>query len=256
MPSVIASTAPGLLISIEYAPNGLDWARLYDNPILGWVVDEAAPADPQPVVIGQLPTPAAATAPVISPQWAHFVFVGAEPGAVFVPDLWRGATPDFFTWLATNNGAARPLAARFGCDFALQNPMGNLVLGQPGAGLRGLSLPRAHARASGRQKIKRMTGAGEVGSGRGGAGAEPAAAPRREFVRRPGPAPARETPGELRSRARPPRPAVPGLSGAARGRRSARPAGRPEDFSKYPPSFRIRYPRFGKISGIHQWNKS
>jgi hypothetical protein len=33
--------------------------------------------------------------------------------AVYVPDLWRGTIPDFFTWLATNNGAQRKVRANF-----------------------------------------------------------------------------------------------------------------------------------------------
>jgi hypothetical protein len=27
-------------VAIEYAPNGLDWARLFDSRLDGWMVDE------------------------------------------------------------------------------------------------------------------------------------------------------------------------------------------------------------------------
>jgi hypothetical protein len=68
------------------------------------------------VLLGSLPLAATDTAPILSPQWAGF----DEP-AVVVPDLWRGALDDFFTWLATNNGAARPLQMRFAVSPELHN---------------------------------------------------------------------------------------------------------------------------------------
>jgi len=66
--AVIVPAAPDvIIISVEYAPNGLHWARLYDNVCLGWVVEEAFP----------------------KAQWAKFI--GPVGPAIMVPDLWRGS---------------------------------------------------------------------------------------------------------------------------------------------------------------------
>jgi hypothetical protein len=129
---------PGVVIlSIEYAPNGLDWARVYDNECVGWLVDESVPATeasretreidprapsvtgfhaPYPLIVGSLAKPAPATAPIISPQWAKYT----DP-AVIVPDVARMRLHDFLTWLATNNGARRPVSSWFAVSSGLYN---------------------------------------------------------------------------------------------------------------------------------------
>lgn len=112
----ITAVSTAVLISVEYPADGISWARLYDNPILGWTVDETGATPPKPIIIGTLPLVPADTGEVLSPQWANYV----DP-AVFVPDLWRGSLADFFTWLATNNGVRRPLQARFGVSHTLYN---------------------------------------------------------------------------------------------------------------------------------------
>ncbi len=117
---VIPSVAQDYIISCNYDGTGLEWVDLFDNPVLGWIVDEtkigvgvialAKPAPPiaeVPILVGSLPPGAPDTAPVLSPQWAHV------SEGVFVPDMWRGALPDFFTWIATNNGANRLLRGNF-----------------------------------------------------------------------------------------------------------------------------------------------
>jgi hypothetical protein len=125
----------GVIISVEYAADGLAWARLYDNQVLGWYVDTEPPittpegsttplvgppiapgASPVPVILGHLLAPPPATMPIVSPQWANYV----EPN-VFVPDIWRGTVEEFFAWLATNNGAQRPLGSRLLSDTSLQH---------------------------------------------------------------------------------------------------------------------------------------
>jgi hypothetical protein len=94
-----------VLVTFEYAPNGLDWARLRDVRLLRWVVDESGPLDaPRPIVSGMLPPLAVNTDPVRSPQWA--VFYNPMVG---IPNEWRGNLSDFLTWLATNAGAHRQL---------------------------------------------------------------------------------------------------------------------------------------------------
>jgi hypothetical protein len=113
---VVAAGPGSVIISIDYAANGTDWARLFDSSLIGWCVDETGAAESLPAIIGQLPPVAADTGAVMSPQWAQFT----DP-AVFVPDVWRGNFPDFLTWLATNNGATRPLDARFGVSHSLLN---------------------------------------------------------------------------------------------------------------------------------------
>lgn len=105
-----------LIISMDYSPDALAWVDLYDNRCLGWNVDDATPPGHEaiPVIVGQLPTDRSKdTLPVLSPQW-----VENTEDAIIVPDLWRGSVFDFFTWLATNNGANRKLRAK----FVLNNP--------------------------------------------------------------------------------------------------------------------------------------
>lgn len=67
MRQVIPGT--GVLASIEYPANGLDWARLYDNRPSGCRVGDAGTIEPEPVIIGSLPLPAINTSTVLSPQW-------------------------------------------------------------------------------------------------------------------------------------------------------------------------------------------
>lgn len=110
---VIAAT--GIIIAVEYPTDPLEWARLYDNQLIGWTIDETGTAEPVPSIIGQLPT-AAGDAPMVSPQWASFSEL-----SVLVPDLWRGPTDDFFTFMATNSGGKRPLAAEFRLSIDLFN---------------------------------------------------------------------------------------------------------------------------------------
>jgi hypothetical protein len=113
--AVIAAT--GIIISIEYpGDDAKRWARLYDNRVHGLTVDEAGTTSPKPVIIGGFPLAATDTAPILSPQWAGF-----DDPAIIVENLWRGNVSDFFTWLATNNGAHRPLQARFVIDAGLVN---------------------------------------------------------------------------------------------------------------------------------------
>jgi|KBSMisStaDraftv2_1062788.scaffolds.fasta_scaffold98089_2 hypothetical protein len=112
----VAAGPGSVMVSIEYDGTGKAWARLYDNPILGWTIDETGASEPVPSVMGSLPLIPADTAPILSPQWVIFI----DP-AIFVPDLWRGSFPDFLTWLATNNGATRPLSARFAVSPSLLN---------------------------------------------------------------------------------------------------------------------------------------
>lgn len=113
----VVPAGPGsVLVSIEYPADGLAWARLYDNQLIGWCVDETGAAESLPSIVGQLPTAPPDTGAILSPQWVQFT----DP-TIFVPDLWRGSLHDFFTWLATNNGATRPLAARFGISSNLVN---------------------------------------------------------------------------------------------------------------------------------------
>jgi hypothetical protein len=107
----------GIIISIEYpGEDARWWARLYDNRLQGLIVDETGAAEAKPVIIGQFPLAATATAPILSPQWASF-----EDPTVVVPDLLRASLAEFLTWLATNNGAHRPLQARFGLSPNLMN---------------------------------------------------------------------------------------------------------------------------------------
>jgi hypothetical protein len=133
--TVAIQALPGVVIlSIEYAPNGLDWCRVYDNEAVGWLVEESVPITaasreidprapsvtgqhaPYPLIVGSLATKAPVTAPIISPQWAKYT----DP-AVIVPDVARMRLGDFLTWLATNNGAHRPVSSWFAVSSGLYN---------------------------------------------------------------------------------------------------------------------------------------
>jgi hypothetical protein len=121
-----AADATIIIVSIEYPADGLKWVRLYDNHALGWIVDETMPVpmkpappvspQPYPLIVGSFPTPAPDTSPIISPQWCKCV----GPN-ILVPDLWRGTILEFFAWLATNNGARRPIGANFVLHSTLLN---------------------------------------------------------------------------------------------------------------------------------------
>jgi hypothetical protein len=114
MPNAITAHADTLLLSMNYDPTGLAFVDLFDNPIIGWVIDETGAVEPLPAIIGALPPAAPDTAPIVSPQWAHL------QAAVFVPDVWRGTLDEFFAWLATNNGATRLVRGNF-VDGKLSN---------------------------------------------------------------------------------------------------------------------------------------
>jgi hypothetical protein len=135
MTLAIPAVGDVIILSIEYAPDGLSWARLWDNHALGWLIDEtvvappvtrAKPPDPVvtgkfapfPLILGSMAVPAPDTSPVISPQWGKFVH---PPAAVFIPDLLRLSFSDFLTWLATNNGVRRPLGQMVGLSNTLLN---------------------------------------------------------------------------------------------------------------------------------------
>jgi len=123
-----------LIISVEYAPDGLSWCRIWDNHCLGWLVDETTAVEappayrklpevtgqhaPVPIILGSLAALAPDTTPVISPQWGKF---HAPPAVVFLPDLARMRLSDFLTWLATNNGAHRPIGTMLALSGSLLN---------------------------------------------------------------------------------------------------------------------------------------
>jgi hypothetical protein len=134
---VIPAVSPVIIISIEYpGDDARRWARLYDNQALGWIVDEnmpvpqkpAAPISPQPypLIIGSFPLPATDTNPIISPQWCKY-----DGPALFVPDVLRSTFSEFLTWLATNNGAHRPLQARFVVHSDLMNGFNDWAAANP-----------------------------------------------------------------------------------------------------------------------------
>jgi hypothetical protein len=106
--SVVVGDPADLVISIEYAPDGLAWCDMWDNSILAWTIDETGAAEPKPNVVGALPPAAPDTDPIKSPQWVHI-----RGGAAIAPDLWRGSLAKLWEWLATNNGAARQLRGNF-----------------------------------------------------------------------------------------------------------------------------------------------
>lgn len=122
------SALPGqVIISCNYDPTAKEWVDLFDNPVLGWLVDETQlnpnlgqpvpPIGEAPVIVGTMPAGAVDTTPIFSPQWAHVV-----SNRIYVPDIWRGEIADFITWIATNNGAKRKVRGNFS-DHNLSNIM-------------------------------------------------------------------------------------------------------------------------------------
>lgn len=98
------------LISCVYDPtNGLDSVMLFDNIVLAWLVDETGALPVQPVILGTLAAPAPPTTPIYSPPWA----ARSGNAEFMIPDIARGSPGDLFTFLATNNGAHRPIYANF-----------------------------------------------------------------------------------------------------------------------------------------------
>ena len=100
----------GGLLVMTYDATGLATVHVDGWPLLGWNMDATNPINPQPVTIGN---PLAGTPPntgaIKSPEWAYVV----SEDAVYVPDTWRGTLAEFFTWLATNNGANRKVSTWF-----------------------------------------------------------------------------------------------------------------------------------------------
>jgi hypothetical protein len=126
--TVVPAAANTIVISIEYDATGLAWARLTDHQALAWYIDNSQmPMPPRPSINGTLPRTAPDTRPILSPQWAEFV---GGP-AIFVPSMWRGSINNFFTWLATNNGAHRQLAKGFGISSGLYNAFDNWARRNP-----------------------------------------------------------------------------------------------------------------------------
>jgi hypothetical protein len=105
--SVVAGYPQDIVISCNYDATGLAWVDLFDNPPVSWIIDETS-GQGRPVVAGSLPPPPPATAPVLSPTWAHL-----HTDSLYVPDMWRGGMMNFFTWLASNNGATRLVRGNF-----------------------------------------------------------------------------------------------------------------------------------------------
>jgi hypothetical protein len=112
-----------VIVSVEYDASGLQWCRICDHRVSGWVVG-ATGANPQPVTSESLPPPAPDTG-VFCPQWASVAsMTHAWTGPwhdplVIVPDQWRGSFSAFLDLLS--NGGARRIDARLGCSASAYN---------------------------------------------------------------------------------------------------------------------------------------
>lgn len=92
----------------EGVETGLAWAILHDNAILAWVIDESGAKPAAPVILGTMVTSGPDTGDVKSPPWAQ-----RSAGQVYIPDMARGSTNEFFNFIAYNNGAHRQIYAEF-----------------------------------------------------------------------------------------------------------------------------------------------
>lgn len=134
---VIPPPQPTILVNCEYNPfpwqgmgPGLGWVILYDNRVLGWIVDTTTGGKlPIPSIIGSMPPKAGDTGDVKSPLWAV-----RDEQIMKIPDMWRGSVAEFFTFLATNNGATRKLFADFS-DVGLRHEFDAWSAGNPGIAL-------------------------------------------------------------------------------------------------------------------------
>ena len=116
---IIPDTSGALLFSVEYDATGLATATVYDNPLLGWAVDDTA-TQPTPVIIGILPLMPPSTAPIISPQWAKYY-----ENYIFVPDVCAERSMTFLR-------CSRPITVRPGRSKALSSQATARLRGRPG----------------------------------------------------------------------------------------------------------------------------
>jgi hypothetical protein len=120
MTLAVAPVTGSILVTCEYNPDpvdgigpGLAWVILHDNPVLAWLVDETGAVPVVPVILGSMGGPPPDTSPVKSPAW-----IVREGTTLFAPDIARGTPTEMFYALATNNGANRPIYAKF-ADYDL-----------------------------------------------------------------------------------------------------------------------------------------
>jgi hypothetical protein len=117
--TTIVPAAPNtLIISVEYDPTGLSWAKLTDHTCLGWRLDDTGlPMPAQPMISdGMLPGPPADTGVVLSPSWVECI-----NAAIVAPGVWRGSIAAFFDWLSGNGGASRKLETQLAVSPTLRN---------------------------------------------------------------------------------------------------------------------------------------
>ena len=120
MTVAVAPLTGSTLVTCEYNPDavgdagpGLAWVILHDNPVLAWLVDETGATPVVPVILGSMGGAPPVTDPVRSPAW-----IVREGNTMFAPDIARGTYNEMFQLLATNNGANRPIYAKF-ADYDL-----------------------------------------------------------------------------------------------------------------------------------------
>jgi hypothetical protein len=100
------------VIICVYGEDAANQVRLYDEPVIAWLVDDATGLE-TPVIPGTLPD---AIGDPESPQFAYVVPVQGISGSdfsVIAPDAWRGALMQFFTWMNTIKTTPRQLAGTF-----------------------------------------------------------------------------------------------------------------------------------------------
>jgi hypothetical protein len=126
----IVPAAPGqIVVAVEYDATGVAWAKLTSYQALAWCVDNSLmPMPPMPQILDTLPPLPPDTSPIVSPQWAKYLDGNA---AIQVQNQWTGPLYEFFTWLATNNGATRQLAGQFSHSASLMNGFSDWARGHP-----------------------------------------------------------------------------------------------------------------------------
>src|SRR6266436_7651670 len=96
------------VITATYDATGLIWVKLWDNTLEGWVINDADPAHPQPIILQPLPPAAPDVPPIQTPRWVH-----QDEGGIIAPDISRGTLAQALTWLCIDQGANRRIACYF-----------------------------------------------------------------------------------------------------------------------------------------------
>jgi len=101
--TAISAQPDDLILSFGYGTDstGQDYVQIWDNHVLGWIVDATFPPSVEavPIIIGSLPP--APTQGMDVPQWAAY-----RSNQIIVPNSFRGSPSEFMTLLTAGGRQA------------------------------------------------------------------------------------------------------------------------------------------------------